>query len=96
MEKLKASSRHLTVVSKDAASKAVETANAFLPLMDRIYEGWTRAQAAVLVLAFENQTGEEIADELNLSPSAVSQHLKLSSWNEYIHALQTITSIVGL
>ena len=96
IEKLKASSRHLTIVGKSPMSETVETANALLPLTDRIYEGWTRAQAVVLAAAMDSRKGEQIATQLAIKPPTVSMHLKRAAWEEYSNALEKLTiSICG-
>lgn len=83
MEKLKASSRNLTIVSKATPSKAIETVNAVLPLADLIYEGWSSAQARAIELAFDGFTQERIAAQLGVIPSTVSHRLSRAEWDAY-------------
>ena len=63
-------------------------------LINILITEWTAKQAEVLFLLLEGKKQQEIADELQVVQSAVSNRIKLSRWNEIEQAISYIASLM--
>jgi predicted DNA-binding protein YlxM (UPF0122 family) len=50
-------------------------------LLDALIEKWTQNQAEIILYKLEDWKDEEIAEKLNISPSAITQRKKTAQWN---------------
>jgi len=96
MDWLRGQPEYLTFVAHPASPPHphIHLINEILPLLDYHYRNWTAAQCEVILLARRNWSGERIAEKLGISPSAVSQRLRGTSWEAYFRALAVIRRLL--
>jgi hypothetical protein len=63
-------------------------------LADIIISAWTRNQAEVIFLAFEGKTQQQMANELDITQSAINNRLKLSNWKHIEKTIYYISSLL--
>jgi DNA-binding transcriptional ArsR family regulator len=86
--------RRLTAVRIQREQAKAIVIESFLPIMDRIYERWTTAQAHVLCMIMTGKSTTEITKALGVSHPTLSIHLKRSAWFEYETAMRGIMAMI--
>ncbi|HEX3386561.1 MAG TPA: SatD family protein, partial [Mucilaginibacter sp.] len=67
---------------------------AIMNLADIFITEWTAAQAEVIFLTLEGKKQQDIAQELGIAQSAVSNRLKLSRWDKINETMNYIASLM--
>jgi len=88
-----ADNEHLRIVTADRQLN--EQLDVICRLMDIITAGWTRSQAEVIFMTLETKTQQQIAAELTIAQSAVSNRLRLAKWTEVEKAVNYISGVLG-
>jgi len=95
MDWLKKQSDYLTFISSPRSDARIHLISEILPLLDYHYRSWTPAQAEAILLARKNLNGEEIARNLKVSRSAVSQRLRGTNWEAFSRMVVVIQKILS-
>jgi hypothetical protein len=96
IDRLKKSGSYFTTHSDlfDIETKAVDNLGALLFRI--LYQARNSNRAAVLLKLMQNMNGKKIAKELNMSESAVSQHIETAGLHELSDTVQTIEELIQL
>lgn len=71
-----------------------EPLDAWMLMLEAILEKWTPRQAEVMVMLLGGSSLKEVAEALNMSPSAVTQHAQAARWWAIQPALNTFGHLV--
>lgn len=64
-------------------------------LMDSLIDNWTSSQAEVIYLVLENETQQQIADQLKVGQPAINNRLRLAKWKEIDRAIRYISALLN-
>ena len=69
---------------------------AVMDMLETLLEGWTAPQSEVVTGLLKNETISQIAEQLKISQSAVSQRVNASKWWAVDHLIQTFPEHIHL
>ncbi|HVS93993.1 MAG TPA: SatD family protein [Mucilaginibacter sp.] len=89
---MKESDERFRIISADERMNG--QLHAIMSLADIFITEWTTAQAEVIFLTLEGKKQQDIARELGIAQSAVSNRLKLSRWDKIDETMSYIASLL--